>query len=130
MNVNREWLEDTLCAMELVYNSGRGPAQLSALAEVWAHDLAGQNLTAVEKAMTMHRRESRFFPTPADIIRLMPRCAADNRQPYQLPEPPKCKTEGMGQQVRAALQGDDDARTFLARLLKEKEKCGSGRMVQ
>lgn len=75
MRIDRLWLIMRLAECEAVYRTGRSQEELALLADIWAQDLEGQDREAVGRAFVLHRQESGRFPCPADILRLLPRCA-------------------------------------------------------
>lgn len=70
-----------LATAELVTKSGRTYEELEILADIFAEDLAGENIASVENAFALHRRRSKFFPTPAEIIALLPECRVYEANP-------------------------------------------------
>ena len=74
MRIDRLWLIMRLAECEAVYRTGRSQEELALLADIWAQDLEGQDREEVGRAFVLHRQESCRFPTPANILHLLPRC--------------------------------------------------------
>lgn len=112
--LDRRRLAVRLAEMEAVYRSGRSPEELALLADIWAHDLADEKAADVECAMIAHRRHSTFFPTPADILRILAttRTCPDEAIPALPEAEPECDPR-LPELLSRALRGDADARVEL-----------------
>lgn len=85
-----------LATANLVCGSSRSPEELRALADIFAEDLASEELDDVCAAFALHRRRSRFFPTPADIIAILP----ETRRPRKAaPAIEQRRTPGYGKKI-------------------------------
>ncbi|MBQ9407445.1 MAG: hypothetical protein IJU37_12005 [Desulfovibrio sp.] len=82
--LDRQRLARRLAEMEIVYRTGRTPEEIAVLADIWAEDLADENPEDVDRAMQRHRLQSRFYPTPADIVGILDDGGRTHRA---LPEP-------------------------------------------
>lgn len=84
-----------LAMAEVLFKSGRSPEELELAAELYAEALAGEKLEEVKAAFALYARRRRFYPTPAEIIALLPEC----RQGYRPPEPEGRRTPGYGRKI-------------------------------
>lgn len=67
-------LAELLSTANLVFREGASREEIAALAVIFSDDLAGEKPCDIRAAFALHRRRSRYFPTPADILRLLPEC--------------------------------------------------------
>ncbi|MBQ9406955.1 MAG: hypothetical protein IJU37_09525 [Desulfovibrio sp.] len=94
--LDRQRLARRLAEMEIVYRTGRTPEEIAVLADIWAEDLADEKPEDVERAMQRYRLQSRFFPTPADIVAILDDGGRE-RTHRALPDArPRHQTPGIG----------------------------------
>lgn len=65
-----------------VYQRQIPQAELEAIAHVWAHDLSGMENDDFSNAVQEHRKTSRYWPSPADILQAMKRVTAARANPH------------------------------------------------
>lgn len=104
-----------LAEAALVYQTTQTPEELAALAEIYAEDLEGESLEAINAAFSLHRKRSTRFPTPAHIMAILPECRS---LPVYEALPAASKTPGMGRLAFAAFKGDQKAQEALDRLVR------------
>lgn len=82
-----------LATANLVFNTGRSPEELLALADIFAEALEGNDESMVDAAFRLHIKRGRRFPVPAEILDLLCEC-----QPARaaLSEPEQAITPGFG----------------------------------
>lgn len=121
--LDRQKMAIRLTEMEFVYRTGRTAEEIATLADIWADDLGDEHMADVERAMQQHRRQCRFFPTPADIVDLLDNGYRTSRQVYDaLPMTELTHTPGIGTLVMRAVRGDEDARRELAALRRQRDE--------
>ena len=82
-SINAKQINGLLTELRAAYAGVRLKAEdEDALPRVWLEALNGQDHAAVKQAVAQHIRTSRYWPSPAEIIKLV-----DENKPEPVPEP-------------------------------------------
>jgi len=110
-------IKKELTALGVAYPySGIGPEQVQQLKKVWSDDFTDATDQEFREAVALHRRSSRFFPSPADVraclgeVRKNPPkqsgCEALPQTPGRLSEEERRKGKERLAEIRAMLAGN------------------------
>lgn len=106
-------LEMCLSRCEMVYRTGRSPADIRNLAKVWAEDFERElrprdTCQLITECFRLWRLKSQWFPTPAQILSLI-----EDQRPAPVPPPePEPDPEELARRARAVQR----VRSWLKRL--------------
>jgi len=108
-----------LCLMdaEAVYSSGRSREELANLAHLWATTMEGIEPARIKQAFTIYLRESPRFPTPAQIMAIIPRTSSGTAQQALPDGRDGTYTPGRAELACAAIRGDEEARRKMEAIL-------------
>ena len=94
--------------LSLLHGRDRSPEELALLADLWAEALDGEERDEVVRAFALYLREGERFPCPADILRLLPRCRAEERAEREgtaLPEMTVSAPDAVRERARVISRG-------------------------